>query len=541
MEQSKSLKRWAAVAIVISLVLAWSFEALSTKAPAGDGIRRRADLVVIDTVKTFGTLERPAVVFLHDLHTDALAKESQSCQNCHLPEKAAPNRLSLKFKRLADVSRKAVMDVYHNECIGCHKEKAAAGKKAGPLESCQACHRQSADLVSNRLPMGFDKSLHFRHTESVKDRQTSSGDCAACHHEYDAAAKKLVYAKDREGSCRYCHKETSQENRISMRLASHLDCIACHRSKIAVKMDAGPVNCAGCHDPEARQKIARLDNVPRMQRKQPDIVLVRVGLKKDQKTDTARMAPVPFNHQLHEAANSTCRICHHESLQSCSQCHTPAGAKEGGFVRLETAMHQAGSDQSCIGCHAVNRQKPQCAACHVKAGENSRPADATCQACHVTPASGPVEAGVLEDPQMAERLYRQAKEIEITYRDEEIPDKVTVGIMSDRYEPAEVPHRKMIRTLLNNIREDKLAAYYHREKGAVCQGCHHNSPASLKPPQCASCHGRPFDPQNASRPGLKGAYHQQCMGCHRTLKLAKPAAAACTDCHKEKQGRQTTG
>ncbi len=33
---------------------------------------------------------------------------------------------------------------------------------------------------------------------------------------------------------------------------------------------------------------------------------------------------------------------------------------------------------------------------------------------------------------------------------------------------------------------------------------------------------------------MKGAYHQQCMGCHKVLNLEKPKATACIECHKEK-------
>ena len=35
-------------------------------------------------------------------------------------------------------------------------------------------------------------------------------------------------------------------------------------------------------------------------------------------------------------------------------------------------------------------------------------------------------------------------------------------------------------------------------------------------------------------PGLKAAYHQQCMGCHREMGLEKPAATECAACHQEK-------
>jgi len=86
---------------------------------------------------------------------------------------------------------------------------------------------------------------------------------------------------------------------------------------------------------------------------------------------------------------------------------------------------------------------------------------------------------------------------------------------------------------LYNIKDNKLAGYFHAEKGTVCQSCHHNSPLDKQPPHCGSCHGKPFDERNILKPGIIGAYHQQCMGCHQVLKLEKPKSTGCTDCHEE--------
>ena len=141
--------------------------------------------------------------------------------------------------------------------------------------------------------------------------------CAICHHEYDEKAKTLFYAKEKEGSCRYCHRKLAEENRMPMRMASHLDCITCHMEKTAAKIKAGPVKCMGCHDPEMQKKIEKLDIVPRMERKQPDFVMVRKSMKDKSETEqTVRMNPVPFDHKAHETYNSTCMVCHHASLEA---------------------------------------------------------------------------------------------------------------------------------------------------------------------------------------------------------------------------------
>jgi len=120
-----------------------------------------------------------------------------------------------------------------------------------------------------------------------------------------------------------------------------------------------------------------------------------------------------------------------------------------------------------------------------------------------------------------------------TYDDEDIPENINIGELFYQYEPVEFPHRKIINKLVDNIKENKLANYFHTEKGTICQACHHNSPQAKKPPRCVTCHGKPFDEENLFRPGLKAAYHQQCIGCHTVMEIEKPRATGCTDCHKE--------
>jgi hypothetical protein len=147
------------------------------------------------------------------------------------------------------------------------------------------------------------------------------------------------------------------------------------------------------------------------------------------------------------------------------------------------------------------------------------------------PLADPAESNEI----MAEMLLKTRKATADTYKDEDIPEKVIIKDLSDKYEPVELPHRKMIKTLLTNIKDNKMAGYFHAEKGTVCQSCHHNSPIDKKPPRCGSCHSKPFDKNALTRPGIKGAYHQQCMECHTILNLEKPKATACTECHKEKK------
>ncbi|GBC62326.1 hypothetical protein DENIS_3295 [Desulfonema ishimotonii] len=549
---------WVGVLIAVFMI--------STYCIGGEGMKElfaadqsRADIITIDTLRVFGYLEKPEVVFLHDAHTDALEKKGKDCATCHFAQKntgeipgtfndavKSIDPLSPKFKRLEDTARKEVMDVYHKFCIDCHTQMSAEGDKSGPV-TCGECHRETVEVTSARQPMGMNKSLHYRHVKiHEKKENPQEKQCGICHHEYNAEKKELVYVKEKEGTCRYCHlenasdipahmKDSPQLSRLSMREASHLDCISCHRKTLAKNEMAGPVKCAGCHADESQKKFRKVADVPRMERKQPDAVRVSTGEKVEKDADrpgAARMEAVLYDHKAHEANNDTCRVCHHASMDKCSKCHTVDGTKDGNFVKLEQAFHRIGNDNSCLGCHELNQRDPKCSGCHIFMEKQRRQPDASCLKCHqkLTPEME-AAAEKTDDKALARMMAEQKTYTLETYEEKDIPEKVVISAMRDTYEAVELPHRKIVRKLQDNIRDNKMATFFHREKGTLCQGCHHNSPASAKPPKCASCHGRPFDEKQPNRPGLMGAYHQQCMTCHKEMKLEKPAG--CLGCHKE--------
>ncbi len=75
-----------------------------------------------------------------------------------------------------------------------------------------------------------------------------------------------------------------------------------------------------------------------------------------------------------------------------------------------------------------------------------------------------------------------------------------------------------------------------------CTVCHHRQPREkgdrygepLKmtdlrriqklPVSCSTCHERPFNPRQIHVPGLKGAYHQLCLDCHRKSERPQPVS-----------------
>ncbi|MDO9264700.1 MAG: cytochrome c3 family protein [Desulfosalsimonadaceae bacterium] len=523
MHKGKHLLRLACI-LSVPIILIYCTGTYGLEQSLKVSSQTRADVIKIDFIKTFGKLEKQPVVFLHDAHTEALAKKNKDCTACHL---SGNDRISLKFNRIKDTDRIGVMNIYHKECIPCHGEMKVAGEKAGPIE-CDGCHKEKTQYLSSGKPMGFDKSLHFRHSEAQEKK------CERCHHEYDEKEKKLFYAKEKEGTCRYCHKPETKGNIISMRVASHIACINCHNKNLAKNLAGGPVKCSGCHDPAAQQKIKQISPVPRMDRKQPDMVVIKTAQKglEAGPENPNRMNLVPFDHQAHEIYNDTCRVCHHESLKSCNECHALSGTKAGKDVNLENAMHRMDTEKSCEGCHSIKQKETNCAGCHALMGKASKPEEDSCLKCHMIPATE-VEKTLnpdLEKSLAAERLNSR-KPVTGTYNEADIPEKVVIKNLSKEYGPVDFPHRKIVKALVNNIKDSKLAGYFHSQEGTVCKGCHHNSPASKKPPQCRNCHGKPFDEKNPLKPGILGAYHQQCMGCHQEMGIEKPAG--CIDCHKK--------
>lgn len=81
----------------------------------------------------------------------------------------------------------------------------------------------------------------------------------------------------------------------------------------------------------------------------------------------------------------------------------------------------------------------------------------------------------------------------------EAPDTFVIGQLAELYQPVQFNHK---------LHADMA------EMGGNCETCHHYSPEGRIPP-CSECHGGEANPINLRQPSLKGAYHRQCMSCHR--------------------------
>ncbi len=507
-------------ACIISLCMVIFFSTnVMTKSQDGAGAapEARADLIVIDNMKSFSPLEKATVEFLHDAHTEALAKKNMSCDTCHPVEK---EQFYPQFKRLKNTNREEVMNIYHDGCIGCHGEMRLKGEQSGPVE-CNDCHMEKKKYSSSRLAIGFDKSLHARHVQAHEKK------CDQCHHEYDEKTRKLFYAKGKEGTCRYCHKEQTKENLLSIRVSSHVACINCHIKNQEKNPLTLPVKCSQCHDASYQETIKKLDPIPRLERNQPDMMMITTGVKELDSGEKIQMNLVPFNHKAHEGYNNSCRVCHHQEIKKCSECHTLGGTGAAKGLSLELAMHKKDTDRSCVGCHANQYTKnSNCAGCHQFTPTTARMSNRSCKVCHM-----PRPDGVELTDNTARLLLEGRPEKSPTYTQEEIPGKIVIGKLSKKYESVEFPHRRIVNKIVENIEDNKLALHFHAEKATICSGCHHNAPLTKQPSGCSSCHTKAFNDKDMHKPGIVGAYHLQCMGCHTTMKLD---IVGCRDCHDEK-------
>ena len=97
---------------------------------------------------------------------------------------------------------------------------------------------------------------------------------------------------------------------------------------------------------------------------------------------------------------------------------------------------------------------------------------------------------------------------------QDTPEIITLDSLSNRYGPVEFSHGE------------------HADMVGDCASCHHHSEGGTTP-SCQECH-EPlsiYHYEGALRQtglGLKGAYHRQCMGCHKEM---ESGPVGCTDCH----------
>lgn len=134
-----------------------------------------------------------------------------------------------------------------------------------------------------------------------------------------------------------------------------------------------------------------------------------------------------------------------------------------------------------------------------------------CARCHYCPDPSGKDPCLKPCPTMTASVVKGKHELS------EAPDSIVLGFLADLYEP---------------VRFDHKAHAGMAEMGLKCGTCHHYSPEDDIPP-CRECHGGEANPNNLRQPGLKGAYHRQCLSCHREWSHE----TQCVICHLPAEGK----
>jgi len=189
--------------------------------------------------------------------------------------------------------------------------------------------------------------------------------------------------------------------------------------------------------------------------------------------------PVVFTHESHVDYEENCEVCHHHSSEverfpPCRACHGET------FSTLDRPGLKGAYHRQCLECHKKMESGPL-----------------GCEDCHKKRAAGPV---VQED-----LAKKYAYEI------------MTLGHLEDGFEPSVFNHLQ------------------HTKTTGDCSECHHlRTPHEVAAP-CRECHTRRVTAEGDKTPGLKDAYHQQCIACHKeAAKTGQKVALNCVECHKAK-------
>ena len=145
-------------------------------------------------------------------------------------------------------------------------------------------------------------------------------------------------------------------------------------------------------------------------------------------------------------------------------------------------------------------------------GKDHSKLNISCKSCHTC------EVPTKNDPCLVP--CPREKIVNVYQKPEQTPELITINQISDRYNPVYFSHR--MHAQMSNM-------------GGGCEGCHHFN--TLGPIlKCNSCHESSRKREDVSRPDLKGAYHRQCMDCHREWSHE----TGCNSCHIPKKDLKGT-
>ena len=140
-------------------------------------------------------------------------------------------------------------------------------------------------------------------------------------------------------------------------------------------------------------------------------------------------------------------------------------------------------------------------------GKNHSKLNISCKTCHTC------DVPTKDEPCLI--LCPREKIATVYQKPEQTPELIVIDQINDRYGPVYFSH--------------KIHAQMSVMSGG-CENCHHfnTSGPILK---CNSCHESTRKREDVSLPDLKGAYHRQCMDCHREWSHE----TGCNSCHTLKK------
>lgn len=184
-----------------------------------------------------------------------------------------------------------------------------------------------------------------------------------------------------------------------------------------------------------------------------------------------RLKPVSFSHKSHFDNVGDCKSCHHYSAPDSA----------GLYPSCSTCHWKPGDEKTrAKGLPSLkDAYHIQCLGCHKDAG----PEYLNCTVCHT-----------------------------------DGPSAMKLDKIQGPYAPLDMKHDM------------------HVAKSAKCAECHHHAEYGAGKEtirSCDTCH-QATEVKTAADilPGLKSAYHQQCMGCHREK---QQGPMKCAECHTAKQ------
>ncbi len=119
------------------------------------------EIIRIEYTEIFGKLRRPAIVFAHETHAEAM--EEQGCGACHhAPDEDTGKLVYVEDEEIAcaecheskaDDNTPALREAFHGSCNICHRQMKKSVKDFKGPTTCGECHSPQAVLDA---PLGSE-------------------------------------------------------------------------------------------------------------------------------------------------------------------------------------------------------------------------------------------------------------------------------------------------------------------------------------------------------------------------------------------------